>query len=89
MNLDGAGLKPVPPSTLAAVAGEQGGEVTIVGQLVWDDRKLGWTTHWQMDWQGRMHRWQVRGVTFDEAFRRGIGGAAQVLSDNGEPGGRR
>jgi hypothetical protein len=89
LNLDGAGLKPVPSSTLAAVAAEQGGEVTIVGQLVWDDRKLGWTTHWQMDWQGRMHRWQVRGVTFDEAFRRGIGGAAQGLSDNGEPGGRR
>ncbi len=89
LNLDGAGLKPVPSSTLAAVAAEQGGEVAMVGQLVWDDRKLGWTTHWQMDWQGRMHRWQVRGVTFDEAFRRGIGGAAQVLSDNGEPGGRR
>ena len=89
LNLDGAGLKPVPYSTLAAVAAEQGGEVALVGQLVWDDRKLGWTTHWQMDWQGRMHRWQVRGVTFDEAFRRGIGGAAQVLSDNGEPGGRR
>ena len=89
LNLDGAGLKPVPSSTLAAVAAEQGGEVALVGQLVWDDRKLGWTTHWQMDWQGRMHRWQVRGVTFDEAFRRGIGGAAQVLSDNGEPGGRR
>ena len=89
LNLDGAGLKPVPSSTLAAVAAEQGGQVALVGQLVWDDRKLGWTTHWQMDWQGRMHRWQVRGVTFDEAFRRGIGGAAQVLSDNGEPGGRR
>ena len=89
LNLDGAGLKPVPYSTLAAVAAEQGGEVALVGQLVWDDRKLGWTTHWQMDWQGRMHRWQVRGVTFDEAFRRGIGGAAQGLSDNGEPGGRR
>jgi hypothetical protein len=35
---------------------------------------------------GRRYRWQLRGVTFDEAFRRGIGGAAQVLSNNGEPG---
>ena len=42
LNLDGAGLKPVPSSTLAAVAAEQGGDVTIVGQLVWDDRELGW-----------------------------------------------
>jgi hypothetical protein len=86
--LDGAKLKTVPSSTLAPVAAELEGEVALVGQLVWDDRKLGWATQWQMDWNGRPHRWQVRGVTFDEAFRRGIGGAAQVLSGNGDPGDR-
>ena len=75
-----AELKTVPPSTLASVAAEQGGEVALLGRLVWDDRKLGWATQWWMDWRGRTYRWQVRGVTFDEAFRRGIGGAAQVLS---------
>jgi hypothetical protein len=37
---------------------------------------------------GRRYRWQLRGVTFDEAFRRGVGGAAQVLSNNGEPASR-
>jgi hypothetical protein len=79
-NLNGAELKSVPSSTLASVAGEQGGEVVLVGQLVWDDRKLGWATQWQMDWRGRTHNWQIPGVTFDEAFRRGIGGAAQILS---------
>ena len=88
-NFSGAKLKAAPPSTLTPVAAELGGEVALVGQLVWDDRKLGWATQWQMDWHGRTHRWQVQGVTFDEAFRRGIGGAAQVLSDNGDPGGRR
>jgi hypothetical protein len=36
----------------------------------------------------RKSRWRLRGVTFDEVFRRGIGGAAQVLSDNGEAGSR-
>jgi len=41
-----------------------------------------------MDWRGRTHRWQVRDVTFDEAYRHVIGGAAQVLSGNGDPGGR-
>jgi uncharacterized protein len=87
-NLNGVELKTVSSSTFAGVAAEQGGEVALVGQLVWDDRKLGWATQWQMDWHGRMHRWQVHGVTFDEAFRRGIGGAAQVLSGNGEPDGR-
>jgi hypothetical protein len=53
--------------------------------LVWDDRDLGWATRWQMDWRGQTHRWQIRGVTFDETFRRGIGGAAQILSGNGDP----
>jgi len=84
-----AELKSVPSSTLASVAAEQGGEVALVGQLVWDDRKLGWATQWRIDWRGRTHNWQISGITFDEAFRRGIGGAAQVLSGNGDPGGRR
>jgi hypothetical protein len=87
-SFNGAALKTVPPSTLAPVAAELGGEAALVGQLVWDDRTLGWATQWQMDWDGRTHRWRVRGVTFDEAFRRGIGGAAQVLSGNGDPGDR-
>ena len=29
--------------------------------------------------------WQVRGVSFDEAFRVAMRGAAQVLSGNGQP----
>ena len=85
--LNGGKLRTVPSSTLAALAAEQGGELALVGRLVWDDRALGWTTNWQMESRGRTHRWQVHGVTFDEAFRRGIGGAAQVLSGNGDPGG--
>ena len=83
---DGAALAAAPPSTWAARAAEQGGEVALFGRLLWDDQELGWTTDWQMEWQGRPHRWQLRGVTFDEAFRRAIGEAAQILSDNGDPG---
>ncbi|WP_235782674.1 DUF2066 domain-containing protein [Bradyrhizobium murdochi] len=86
--LEGAKLETVPSSTLAPLATEQGGELALVGHLVWSDRELGWVTRWRMDWQGRTRRWQIRGVTFDEAFRRGVGGAAQILSDNGDPGGR-
>jgi len=84
-NITGAELRTAPFPALAPVAGELGGEVVLVGRLVWDDRDLGWATQWQMDWGGQPHRWQVRGVTFDEAFRRGIGGAAQVVSGNGDP----
>jgi hypothetical protein len=86
-NISGAELRAAPLPALAPVAAELAGEVVLVGRLVWDDRELGWATQWQMDWRGRTHRWQVRGVTFDEAFRRGIGGAAQVLSGNGDRSG--
>jgi hypothetical protein len=93
------GMAVVLPSTAAmqksggmlgrieAPSGE-GPIVPLVGRLVWDDRALGWIAHWQIHWHGRSRRWQVRGVTFDEAFRRGIGGAAQIMSGNGDPGGR-
>jgi uncharacterized protein len=84
--INAAELTAVPSSTLASRAAEQGGELALVGRLKWDDQELGWATEWQMEWQGRPHRWQLRGVTFDEAFRRAIGGAAQVLSNNGDPG---
>jgi hypothetical protein len=83
--INAAELTAVPSSALASRAAEQGGELALVGRLVWDDQELGWATEWQMEWQGRPHRWQYRGVTFDEAFRRAIGGAAQILSNNGDP----
>jgi len=84
-SINGAEFGTMTSSTLGSVAAQQGGEVVLIGRLVWVDRELGWATQWRMDWQSRTHRWRVRGVTFDEAFRRGIGGAAQILSDNGDP----
>jgi hypothetical protein len=84
--IDGAELVKLPSAALAARSVELGGEVALVGRLKWDDQDLGWATEWQLEWQGRQHRWQLRGVTFDEAFRRAIGGAAQILSGNGDPG---
>jgi hypothetical protein len=80
-----AELAKLPSEKLAARAAGQGGEVALVGRLMWDDKALGWATEWQMAWQGRPHRWRFRSVTFDEAFRRAIGGAAQILSGNGDP----
>ena len=83
--LDAAGLAKLPPSALAARAAEAGGKVALVGRLKWDDSDLAWATEWQMEWQGRPHRWQLRRATFDEVFRRAIGDAAQILSGNGDP----
>jgi hypothetical protein len=85
-NINAAELLTTPSSTLASLASKRGGEVALVGRLKWEDSELGWATEWRIHWNGRMHRWQLRGVTFDEAFRRGIGGAAQILSGNGDPG---
>jgi len=85
-NVTAAGLLKMPPAQLSSIVAPRGGEAILVGQLVWDDKDLGWATQWRMAWRGRDYKWQFRGVTFDEAFRRGIGGAAQVLSGNGDPG---
>jgi uncharacterized protein len=84
-NGDGAALAAMPLATLATEATALGAEVTLVGRLVWVDADLGWATEWRLDRQGSSHRWQRRGITFDDAFRQGIGGAAQILSGNGDP----
>lgn len=84
-NVDGTSLLTIGSSSLAPMAAGPGGEVALVGQLVWDDQKLGWATKWRFDWRGRPHRWQLFAVTFDEAFRQAIGDAAQILSGNGDP----
>jgi hypothetical protein len=73
------------PDRLAVAARALGGEATLVGSLAWSDAALGWVATWRLDSGGRSHRWQVGGVTFDDAFRNAMGGAAQILSGNGEP----
>jgi hypothetical protein len=84
-NITGVELKTPSLTVLAPRAVELGGEVVLIGHLIWDDHDLGWATQWEMAWGGETHRWQMRGLTFDETFRRGIGGAAQILSGNGDP----
>lgn len=83
--IDGAGLAKLLSPALTARAAELGGEVALVGRLKWDNSALTWAAEWQMEWQGRPNRWRLRGVTFDEVFRRAIGDAAQIISDNGDP----
>ena len=84
-DIDPAMLMSAPNETLTSLLVAQGGEVVLAGRLAWNDDDLKWISDWRLDAGGRSHRWQVRSVTFDEAFRRGIGSAAQVLSGNGEP----
>jgi hypothetical protein len=64
-----------------ATAKHAGGDVPLLGRLVWSDKDLGWVADWQLAGES----WQVRGVGFDEAFRVAMRGAARILSGNGQP----
>jgi hypothetical protein len=61
------------------------GEVALQGDLVLDPAALGWVCTWHVAWRGQDAAWTVSGVNFDEAFRRGISGAMQLLSGHGAP----
>jgi len=85
-NVTAAALMTLASATLSPVVAGEGSDVVLRGHLTWSDQDLGWINEWQLEFRGQPHRWQFRGVTFDEAFRRALGGAAQILSGNGEPG---
>jgi hypothetical protein len=68
---------------LDATARTVGGEVALLGRLEWSEEALGWVADWRLGLAGQTYRWQLRGVTFDDAFRSAMGGAAQILSGHG------
>lgn len=63
-----------------------GGDTGLVGTLTWSDSEHGWIANWRVQTGPRQVSWQIRGVSFDDAFRNAVLGSAQVLSGNGEPG---
>jgi hypothetical protein len=88
--LDAAGLAAdtlaaAEPARLDTLARATGGDLTLVGSLSWSDEALGWISEWRLGANGEVHRWGDRGGNFDQAFRRAVGGAAQILSGNGRP----
>jgi hypothetical protein len=70
---------------LDATARAIGGDLALAGNLVWNEQALGWVADWRMDGAGKIYRWQIRGVGFDDAFRSAMAGAAQILSGHGQP----
>jgi hypothetical protein len=74
-----------PRTTTGSITAKGGEEVALAGTLAWSDAARGWIAEWRMAVDGKDHRWQIRGVSFDEAFRNGMRGAAQILSGNGRP----
>jgi hypothetical protein len=86
--LAGAGLAAplaAEAQELAAAARRVGGEETLAGTLVFSDAAGGWLVEWRLAVNGAPYAWRRGGVNFDEAFRVGLRGAAQVLSGNGAP----
>ena len=81
--LDGASPWLADQLVLNRMAQAGGGDVPLLGRLTWSDADLGWVADWRMTFEGNTHDWQVRGVSFDEAFRVAMRGAAQILSGNG------
>jgi uncharacterized protein len=83
--LDFEALRNKSMTELNALAKAAGGELALAGSIVWSDADLGWVADWRLAPASETHRWQVRGVSFDEAFRVAMRGAVQILSGNGTP----
>ena len=83
--LDDKALRETDMAALDNAAKQAGADQALAGSIVWSDGELGWIADWRLATGGQTHHWQVRGVSFDEAFRVAMRGAAQVLSGNGQP----
>lgn len=81
----GASPEAMDATTLQDAAKAAGGDAPLAGRLAWSDRDLGWNADWRLVSAGVTHAWRISGVNFDEAFRHGTRGTAQILSGNGEP----
>jgi uncharacterized protein len=84
----GLGLEAVAAADAASLetaARAVGGGVALAGSLVWNDQALGWVADWRLAANGRTSGWRISGVSFDDAFRNGMRGAAQILSGHGQP----
>ncbi|WP_054313202.1 DUF2066 domain-containing protein [Mesorhizobium sp. 1M-11] len=73
------------PEVLAKRAKTLGGDLLLVGTMVWREEALGWVADWHLVSKSQDRHWQLRGFGFDDTFRNALRGAAQILSGNGQP----
>ncbi len=78
-------LPKVEMADLDAIAHRYDSARALGGNLVWSDEDRGWVADWRLEAGGQIYTWQVRGVSFDEAFRQAIAGSLRILSGNGAP----
>jgi uncharacterized protein len=79
------GLSAVDLPRLDATARTMGGDLALVGNMLWSEEALGWIADWRLGAEGKSYRWRIGGVSFDDAFRNAMAGAAQILSGHGRP----
>lgn len=72
-------------SDLDAIANRYDGAAALAGSLVWSDADLGWVADWRLSNGKTEHRWQIRGVSFDDAFRNAMAGSLQIYPGNDAP----
>jgi len=81
--LSASTLAKADPARLGTLARMAGGERALVGTIVWNSKPAGWIAEWRI--ADAPAAWGISGVGFDDAFRNGVSGAAQVLSGHEEP----
>lgn len=70
---------------LRAAATAIGGDLPLVGTMTFSEKDLGWVVAWHMRWEDETYAWHESGVSYDQAFRDALKGAAQILSGHGRP----
>jgi hypothetical protein len=88
--LTSAGIITGAPAALiasgaSAIAIREGVSATLIGDLRWSEADHGWVASWHLRAPAGEAAWEERGVNFDEAFREGFRGVAQIYSGHGSP----
>jgi hypothetical protein len=83
--LDARALADMTPADALAIARESGGDAALVGRMTFSEAALGWIARWRVVHESRTQEWELRGVSFDDAFRNAMRGTAQILSAHNTP----
>ena len=81
-------LSKIDPERWRALAKDAGADVALVGTLFWIEQEFGWRADWRLLGETDQ-RWQIRGVSFDQAFRNAMEGSARILSGHASRNSRR
>jgi uncharacterized protein len=73
-------LNGLGPPRRDTIARKMGADTVLDGELIWSDAAPGWIASWHLVSQEKDYRWRIDGVSFDDAFRNGLDGAAAILS---------